>query len=201
MTTHSRTATPRSTPLTMSTRARAATVTAVSASISTPVRSVARTREVISTPPSTTSRSTTTPSTRRGCARGSRSGHFLTALMPAIRATASASPLGTAPSARTRMIFSEHATKLRAVASRRVTALPETSTMRACPLSSRWVSRAVVASSMGLLRRTCRDRRVGSRVAGSQTTTSGCPRRKGWVRWAKEYARAPCATFPWTWMP
>src|SRR5512132_129124 len=57
--------------------------------------------------------------------------------MPAIRATASASPFGTAPSrsAATQSVLSS--TRPAAVAERAVTALSETSTMRASPVAPR----------------------------------------------------------------
>src|SRR5262249_11594651 len=85
----------RSSAFTMSISASAATATEVSASISAPVRSAVRTVAAISTAPSPTWRSTVTAWIAIGWQRGTRSGVRLAAWIPAIRATASASPLGT----------------------------------------------------------------------------------------------------------
>src|SRR5579884_4537723 len=60
--------------------------------------------------------------------------------MPAIRAVASTSPLGALPSATARAVSGETLTAARASARRSVAGLAPTSTMRARPLSSRWVS-------------------------------------------------------------
>src|SRR6476661_6808984 len=122
-----------STALTMSMRASAATDTAVRASISMPVRSAVRTVAVTSTPSSATVRSTATPCTAIGCASGISSGVRLTAWMPAMRATASASPLGTSPSRSAATAAAESRTRPAALASRAVTALADTSTMWALP--------------------------------------------------------------------
>ena len=125
----------------MSTTARPATVAAVSASISTPVRSAVRTVAQMRTPSSSTARSTAQPCTPMTCARGSRSGTRLAAAIPATRATASTSPLGTLPSRRAATTPGAQATKAVAPAVRTVGALAVTSTMRAAPASSRWVRR------------------------------------------------------------
>ena len=113
----------------MSTIASPATVAAVRASISTPVRSAVRTVVSMRTPPSTISRSTRAPCTPMTCARGRSSGTFFVAAIPATRATASTSPLGTEPPRRASTIASEQATKAVARASRTVGVLAVTSTM------------------------------------------------------------------------
>src|SRR5699024_7366048 len=130
----------RSTALIMSTTVRAATVTAVSASISTPVRSVVRTVASTRTPSSWTSRSTATRLNASGWHSGTSSEVRLAPWMPAIRATASTSPFGAVPSRRARTASGANWTKPSATASRAVTSLSDTSTIRACPASSRWVS-------------------------------------------------------------
>jgi len=130
----------RSTPFTMSTTASAATVTAVRASISTPVRSAVRTVAVMATWSSAISRSTAAPCTPITCARGSRSGTRFAAAIPATRATARTSPFGTVPSRRAASTCGEHVTRPTAVADRTVGCFPVTSTMRACPRGSRWVN-------------------------------------------------------------
>src|SRR5437899_8655275 len=115
------------------------TQAAISATITKPVRSVVFTVAVISTASSTTTRSTVTPETASGWHNGMRSGVRLAPMMPAIRAAASASPLGM-PSPRSSST-TRGATRTRPVARavRAVTSLAETSTMRAAPASSRWV--------------------------------------------------------------
>jgi len=128
-----------STALVMSTSVRQATETAVNASISTPVRSAVRAVAVTTTPASSTTRSTVTPDSPIGWHSGTRSGVRLAPMIPATRATASASPLGT-PSPRSSATQSgDRSTRPVAVAVRAVTSLSVTSTMRAAPLSSRWV--------------------------------------------------------------
>ena len=133
----------------MSTTASAATDTAVSASISTPVRSAVRTVAVMATPSSVISRSTTTPCTPMTCASGSSSGVRLAAAMPAIRATASTSPFGTAPSRSAATTAGPHCTRPLAVAARTVGCLAVTSTIRACPAASRCVNCSVMGSPSG----------------------------------------------------
>src|SRR4051794_4737106 len=130
---------PLSTAFTMSTTARAATETAVSASISTPVRSAVRTVAVISTASSATVRSTVTPEMASGWHSGMSDGVCLAPMMPAMRATASASPFGTPPPRSSPTTSSDTSTRPLAVAVRAVTSLPVTSTIRAAPDSSRWV--------------------------------------------------------------
>src|SRR3954471_22861287 len=140
-----------STALTMSISARAATATQVSASISTPVRSAVRTVASMSTPSSTTERPTSTPWMAMGWHSGTSSGVRLAAWMPAMRATASASPLGTPPPRKRSTTAAESSTWPDAVAVRAVTGLPLTSTMRAAPRSSRCVNPSDM-SSVGVIR-------------------------------------------------
>src|SRR6185312_13997645 len=118
--------------LIMSTSASAATDTEVSASISTPVRSIA----VMSTPSSVTARSTVTPCSPIGWHSGIRSGVRLAPAIPAMRATASASPLGTSPARRAATARADSRTRPVAQAVRAVTSLPDTSTIRAWPALS-----------------------------------------------------------------
>jgi hypothetical protein len=66
-----------------------------------------------------------------------RSGVFFAACMPAILATASASPFGTAPSRSAATHSALSNTRPEAVAERAVTALLETSTIRASPVAPR----------------------------------------------------------------
>ena len=141
----------RSTPLTMSTTANAATVTAVSASISTPVRSAVRTVAFSSTPASVICGSTLAPCTPITWARGSSSGTFLVAAIPAMRATANTSPLGTRPSRKAATTCGEQVTKASALALRTVGVLAVTSTMRAAPAESRWVNSSFSFPLAGLL--------------------------------------------------
>src|SRR3954447_18770343 len=130
-----------STAFTMSIIVSPATATEVSASISTPVRSAVRAVAVISTASSVTSRSTVTPCSAIGWHSGTRSGVRLAPAIPAIRATATASPFGI-PSPRSSATTSGlTSTRPAAVATRVVTAFSETSTIRAAPCSSTWVRR------------------------------------------------------------
>ena len=135
----------RSTAFTMSYKAKPAVATEVSASISTPVRSAVRTVAVIVTQSAPNSSSTVTPWMATGWHSGISSGVRLAAAIPAIRATASASPLGRF-SARSRAITSAVVRSTPdAHASRTVTCLAETSTIRAAPLASTWVSSTLPA--------------------------------------------------------
>ena len=115
----------------MSMTARPATATAVKASISTPVRSAVRTVASIATPPSSISRSTTQPCTPMTWASGRSLGVRFAAAMPAMRATASTSPFGTASSRSADTTAGGQTTNPRAVADRTVGAFSVTSTMRA----------------------------------------------------------------------
>src|SRR4051812_28332629 len=138
-----------STALTMSTTVRAATDTAVNASISTPVRSVVRTVAVISTASSATARFTSTPLIASGWHSGTRSGVRFAAMMPASRATPRASPLGTPEPRNSTTTSAETSTRPAATATRCVTSLSETSTIRAAPDSSTCVNRGSVIRSPG----------------------------------------------------
>ena len=120
----------------MSISARPATDTEVSASISTPVRSAVRVVAVMSTPSSVTASSTVTPCSPIGWHSGIRSGVRLAPAIPAIRATASASPFGTSPALRAATARADSSTRPVAQADRAVTSLPDTSTIRACPAAS-----------------------------------------------------------------
>src|SRR5690349_14559078 len=126
--------------LTMSMRASAATDTEVSASISTPVRSAVRATAVMSTPSSVTVRSTVTPCSPIGWHSGIRSGVRLAPAIPAMRATASASPLGTSTARRAATARADSRTRPVAQAERAVTSLPDTSTILAWPALSTCVS-------------------------------------------------------------
>ena len=121
-----------STALTMSTSASAATATQVRASISTPVRSAVRTVAMMSTPSSATARSTVTACTATGCTSGTRSGRPLRRL----DARRAGPPRGRRPWAPLRRAAARRRAASRAPARRAglatVTALAETSTMRAC---------------------------------------------------------------------
>ncbi len=66
-------------------------------------------------------------------------------MIPARRAAASTSPFGNPPSPISASVSALIATRPRAVASRRVTSLSETSTIREWPRSSRWDKAPVVA--------------------------------------------------------
>src|SRR5215207_4051750 len=137
-----------STALTMSIIVSPATATDVSASISTPVRSAVRAVAVISTASSVTSTSTVTPCRAIGWHSGTRSGVRLAPAMPAIRATATASPLGTPPPRSSATTSGLTSTRPAAVATRVVTAFSLTSTIRAAPVSSTCVSRASVIGAL-----------------------------------------------------
>src|SRR5829696_2092613 len=136
----SSTRTSRWTPLTMSYRVRAAVAAAVRASISTPVRPVVRTVAVICTAPSSGTRSTSTPVIGSGWQSGISSGVRLAPMIPATRATARASPFGRSLAARSSRVAGASTTRQPAVATRSVSGLAETSTIRAAPCSSRWLS-------------------------------------------------------------
>src|SRR5699024_10737089 len=73
-------------------------------------------------------------------ASGSKSGTFLAAAIPAMRATANTSPLGTVPSRKAWIMSGEHATSPCAVAARTVGVFSVTSTMYASPALSRCVN-------------------------------------------------------------
>src|SRR4051812_47086325 len=93
------------------------------------------------------------PCRATGWQSGTRSGVRFAAAMPAMRATASASPLGR-PSRRSSAMTSGVVTKRPAArASRAVTSLADTSTMRAAPAASTWVRPALSVMAPTLVRR------------------------------------------------
>ena len=111
----------------------AAIETAVSASISTPVRSAIFTVAKIATPSSTTLISTFTLEIAIGWQSGINSGVFFAPIIPAIRAVEITSPLGVVPetiSPRTSLV---NKTFPEAVAVRTVSARSDTSTIWASP--------------------------------------------------------------------
>src|SRR5205823_4999259 len=120
-----------------------ATAAAVSASISTPVWPTTRALVVTRTPPSMNSKSTLTLVSGSGWQRGIRSAVFFAAMIPATRATWSASPLGV-PSWTALTVSGAIRTMHSAVASRTVAILSATSTIRAAPFSSMCVKRFAI---------------------------------------------------------
>ena len=131
--------TPFSSALTMSYTVSAATVTAVSASISTPVLSTVRTRA--STPrvplPRRASNVTSTFVRRSGWQSGISSEVRLAARIPAVRAVPSTSPFGASPWRTALRVAGFILMIARATASRTVSGLADTSTMRASPRGER----------------------------------------------------------------
>src|SRR5581483_4094950 len=89
---------PRSTALSMSYRVRPATVTAVSASISTPVGAVVPTVASMAMPSLSIASSTLACDSGSGWQSGMRSGVRFAAMIPAMRAAPSTSPFGARPS-------------------------------------------------------------------------------------------------------
>ena len=122
---------------------------AVSASISTPVwpESLHRVRIWTEAPSSPGVSSTFTEVRFSAWQRGIRSWVLLAAIMPAIRAVASTSPFGCSPSTIIRRVSGCIRMVASARASRSVTALSVTSTIRASPLSSRCVSLLTIVSA------------------------------------------------------
>ena len=112
---------------------------AVRASISTPVRAVARASAVsVTTPPAgSTSASTPTKVSGSGWQSGISSLVRLAAWIPASRAVPRTSPFGASPAATAAAVWADMRTSARATARRSVTSLPATSTIRARPDSSR----------------------------------------------------------------
>ena len=86
------------------------------------------------------SRSTVTPVSAMGWHSGTRSGVRLAPMIPAIRAVASASPLGNCSARSNRTTSSVVRSTPVATARRTPGSLPDTSTIRAAPEASRWVS-------------------------------------------------------------
>src|SRR5215218_1802077 len=134
--------TPGSIPLTMSYTVSAPTLHATIASISTPVRSAQRATETIVTVPASASISTSGSTCVSGSewASGISSSVRLAAWIAAIRATAATSPFGLSPRATRAAASGDIRTTARARANRSVACFALTSTMRAVPAASRWVS-------------------------------------------------------------
>ena len=86
------------------------------------------------------SASTSTKVSGSGCASGISSSVRLAAWMPAIRAVPSTSPFGASPRATIAAVSGLMRTTARARARRSLSAFPPTSTMRARPALSRWLS-------------------------------------------------------------
>src|SRR6056297_1738913 len=124
---------------------RAATDTAVKASISTPVWPEVLTVAVIRTPgrSSSTTRSTETLVIGSGWHSGIRSAVFLAAMIPARRAMPRTSPFLAVPAATSASVWARMRTHPSATATRSVTGLPDTSTMWAWPCPSKCVSSAI----------------------------------------------------------
>src|SRR5690349_10119071 len=84
--------------------------------------------------------STSTLETGRGWQSGTSSWVFFAAMMPAMRAAPSTSPFLASPLRTISSVEGCITTRPSATATRSVTALADTSTMRASPLEPRWVS-------------------------------------------------------------
>src|SRR6266545_1519791 len=109
--------------------------TAVSASISTPVRSTVRTVATISTPRARGRACTSTAESAMGWQSGTMSGVFFAARMPASRAAASTSPFSLSPRRTMPTVAGAIETKPRAMATRSVFCLSPTSIIfMRCPL-------------------------------------------------------------------
>src|SRR3954452_3837934 len=115
---------------------------ATMASISTPVRAATRASHTSVTSPSGASTVTVGSTCVSGneCASGINSSVRLAAWMAASRATVATSPLGASPAATRAAASGDMRTTARARAQREVSDFSLTSTMRALPASSRWVS-------------------------------------------------------------
>src|ERR1039457_1405174 len=118
------------------------TLTAVKASISTPVRPKVSTVTVSVMPQWTASGSNSAPTrvSARGCASGIRSAVRFAAWIAARRATPSTSPFFAVPSWIRRRVAACMRMLPRARAMRRVSALSPTSTIGAWPRASKWLS-------------------------------------------------------------
>src|SRR5512133_2196045 len=106
---------------------RQAAVTAVSASISTPVRSTVRTVAVISSPVARERISTSTPERAIGWQSGTRSGVRFAPMIPASRAAAMTSPFSTSPRRTSASVARDISTNPRATATRSVAGFAPTS--------------------------------------------------------------------------
>src|SRR3954463_16077310 len=115
---------------------------ATMASVSTPVRAATRASQTSVTVPASASTVTVGSTCVSGseCASGINSSVRLAAWMAARRATVATSPLGASPAATRAAASGDMRTTARARAQRDVSAFSLTSTMRALPRSSRWVS-------------------------------------------------------------
>src|SRR4051812_27606747 len=120
---------------------KAAAAAPTMASISTPVRSKACTSTRTRTPGNFRSASsrTSVPTTRTGWQRGIQSAVRLSAAMAARRAVEKTSPFFPLPSSTRARVEASIFTAALATATRSVSGLAPTSTMRARPRSSRWV--------------------------------------------------------------
>src|SRR5215510_6996321 len=118
---------------------RQAMLTAVKASISTPVWPATLTTAVTRKPQGWRLLSNSTPALvmAKGWQSGMSSCVFLAAIMPASRAVARTSPFLAAPVSTNAKVAGAMATKPSARATRSLTRLPETSTMRASPFELR----------------------------------------------------------------
>ncbi len=152
-----------------------ATLTAVIASISTPVRSTVRAVATQRTPTSVVSSATVTPDRGIGWHSGMSSHVRLAAWMPAICAIVSTSPFFARRSRTAASASGDREICPEARASRAVGTLSDTSTMRASPASSTWVSgmrppggRGVSQRSGGVLSHAgCKHHPVARRVVRS----------------------------------
>ncbi|MNJ64686.1 hypothetical protein D3C77_606540 [compost metagenome] len=116
---------------------------AVRASISTPVLASRAQRATTRTESGWTALiSTLMAVSSNGWQSGISSWQRLAAMMPAMRATANTSPLGWPPDSMARRVSGFIRNQASATASRRLAALPVTSTICAWPRSSRWVRRS-----------------------------------------------------------
>src|SRR5262245_3510921 len=118
---------------------RQAMLTAVKASISTPVWPATLTSAITRKPQGSRllANSTPAPVMAKGWQSGMSSCVFLAAMMPASRAAASTSPFLAVPVSTKSKLAGAMATKPSARATRSLTLLPETSTMRASPFELR----------------------------------------------------------------
>src|SRR5262245_63282610 len=132
--------TPRSTAFTISYTVSPATAAAVSASISTPVLSTVRTRASTVTVDRFWSmrKLMSAPVMRSGWQRGISSGVRLAPMIPAVRATPRTSPFTSCPARTATTVAAFIFNVTRATASRTVSDLAETSTIRASPAGVRW---------------------------------------------------------------
>src|SRR6185295_5905840 len=130
------------------------TCTAVSASISTPVRAVHSTvaRHSTREPSRSSVNSTLTEVSATGWQSGTSSEVFFAAWIAAMRATPSTSPFLAVPDATISSVAGSMRMKPDAVAVRWLSGLPPTSTMRAAPRSSKWVSFSVIIHHSSMVR-------------------------------------------------